>query len=234
MNESRLEGRGGAAGMASIRVLIVDDHQLIREGLQKVLSLQEGIEVVGEAATGEEALRLARELQPDVVLLDINLPGLDGLKVCRLLREEELAKVIALTVYDDDDHVFAAVKAGAAGYLLKDVSPDELARAIRAVAAGEAVMHPRVTRKVMREFNRLSRELEAFTGASLTAREVEVLRLVAMGCSNKDIAARLYISQKTVKNHISNILRKLEVEDRTQAAVWAVKANLLDQRPGQS
>lgn len=213
--------------MSSIRVLIVDDHQLIREGLQKVLSLQEGIAVVGEAATGEEALRLARELRPDVVLLDINLPGMDGVKVCEALRDEGIAGVIALTVYDDDEHVFAAVKAGAAGYLLKDVNPDELARAIRAVAAGEAIMHPRVTRKVMREFNRLSREIEALTGVPLTAREVEVLRLVAMGYSNKDIAAKLFISQKTVKNHITNILRKLEVEDRTQAAVWAVKANLL-------
>lgn len=212
--------------MSSIRVLIVDDHQLIREGLQKVLSLQEGIAVVGEAATGEEALRLARELRPDVVLLDINLPGMDGVKVCEALRDEGIAGVIALTVYDDE-HVFAAVKAGAAGYLLKDVNPDELARAIRAVAAGEAIMHPRVTRKVMREFNRLSREIEALTGVPLTAREVEVLRLVAMGYSNKDIAAKLFISQKTVKNHITNILRKLEVEDRTQAAVWAVKANLL-------
>ncbi|MBC7346120.1 MAG: response regulator transcription factor [Clostridia bacterium] len=213
--------------MAPIRVLIVDDHQLIREGLRKVLALQEDIVVVGEAATGEEALRLVRTLKPDVVLLDINLPGADGIKVCEAMQQNGVAKVIALTIYDDDDHVFAAVRAGASGYLLKDVNPDELARAIRAVAAGEAVMHPRVTGKVMREFNRLAAELALLAGVSLTNREVEVLRLVAMGYSNKDIAARLFISQKTVKNHVTNILRKLQVEDRTQAAVWAVKAHLL-------
>lgn len=213
--------------MAPIRVLIVDDHQLIREGLRKVLALQEDIVVAGEAATGEEALRLVRTLKPDVVLLDINLPGADGIKVCEAMQQNGVAKVIALTIYDDDDHVFAAVRAGASGYLLKDVNPDELARAIRAVAAGEAVMHPRVTGKVMREFNRLAAELALLAGVSLTNREVEVLRLVAMGYSNKDIAARLFISQKTVKNHVTNILRKLQVEDRTQAAVWAVKAHLL-------
>ncbi|MBC7335605.1 MAG: response regulator transcription factor, partial [Clostridia bacterium] len=205
--------------MAPIRVLIVDDHQLIREGLRKVLALQEDIVVAGEAATGEEALRLVRTLKPDVVLLDINLPGADGIKVCEAMQQNGVAKVIALTIYDDDDHVFAAVRAGASGYLLKDVNPDELARAIRAVAAGEAVMHPRVTGKVMREFNRLAAELALLAGVSLTNREVEVLRLVAMGYSNKDIAARLFISQKTVKNHMTNILRKLQVEDRTQAAV---------------
>ncbi|MGB9921080.1 MAG: response regulator [Moorellales bacterium] len=212
--------------MKSIRVLIVDDHQLIREGLLKVLSLHPDIQVVGEAATGDEAIHKAQELEPDVVLLDLNLPGRDGVEVCRLLAGNGSCRVIALTVYDDEEHVFAAVRAGATGYLLKDVSPDELATAIRAVAGGEGVMHPRVTGKIMREFNRLSGE-QAGPTVPLTPREIEVLRLVARGYSNKDIAAELYISQKTVKNHITNILRKLELEDRTQAAVWAVKARLV-------
>jgi NarL family two-component system response regulator LiaR len=147
-------------------------------------------------------------------------------EVCRALSGNGSCRVIALTVYDDEDHVFAAVRAGAAGYLLKDVSPDELARAIRAVANGEGVMHPRVTGKIMREFNRLSGEPPGLA-VPLTPRELEVLKLVARGYSNKAIAAELYISQKTVKNHITNILRKLELEDRTQAAVWAVRARLV-------
>ncbi|MCR4418702.1 MAG: response regulator transcription factor [Clostridia bacterium] len=211
--------------MKSVRVLIVDDHQLIREGLTKVLALHPEIQVVGEAATGEEALQRASELEPDVVLLDLNLPGMDGVEVCRVLTGNGRCRVIALTVYDDDEHVFAAVRAGAAGYLLKDVSPDELARAVRAVADGEGVMHPRVTGKIMREFNRLSGRQSL--PVPLTPREVEVLKLVARGYSNKAIAAELYISQKTVKNHITSILRKLELEDRTQAAVWAVRARLV-------
>lgn len=209
-----------------IRVLIVDDHPLIREGLLKVFSLYPDIAVVGEAASGREALALARELKPDVVLMDLSLPDMSGLEVLEALRDDGAVRPLVLTVHDDDEHVFAAVRAGVAGYLLKDVGPDELVQAVRAVAAGEAVMHPRVARKVMREFNRLSSESRV-PGVPLTARELEILRLVARGYSNREIAEQLYISQKTVKNHLTNILRKLGLQDRTQAAVWAVKSRLI-------
>jgi DNA-binding NarL/FixJ family response regulator len=209
-----------------IRVLIVDDHPLIREGLLKVFSLYPDIAVVGEAASGREALALARELKPDVVLMDLSLPDMNGLEVLEALRDDGAVRPLVLTVHDDDEHVFAAVRAGVAGYLLKDVGPDELVQAVRAVAAGEAVMHPRVARKVMREFSRLSSESRV-PGVPLTARELEILRLVARGYSNREIAEKLYISQKTVKNHLTNILRKLGLQDRTQAAVWAVKSRLI-------
>lgn len=212
----------------AIRVFLADDHYLIREGLHKILSLADDIEVVGEAATGDEALAQVENLQPDVLLLDLNLPGTDGIDVANFLRmRHPEIRVVALTIYDDEHHVLEAVKAGMVGYLLKDIGPDELVAAIRAVARGEAVIQPRVAGRFLQGFAKLARAAGPNNLPHLTEREIEVLRLVAKGYSNKDIAVHLFISQKTVKNHMTNILHKLEITDRTQAAIWAIRHGLI-------
>ncbi|TDA65820.1 MAG: response regulator transcription factor [Clostridia bacterium] len=209
-----------------IKVLLVDDHQLIRDGLRKFISLApEKAVVAGEVASGREAVAAAVNLQPDVVLLDINLPDQDGVATLQRLRQVlPQVKVIILTVYDDEAHVLEAVKAGANGYLLKDISPDELVAALEQAAAGQTPMPPRITGKVVRELRRVSQEN---THIPLTPREIEVLRLVAQGKSNKAIAETLFVSEKTVKTHLTNIFRKLEARDRTEAAVWAIKASII-------
>jgi len=209
--------------LARIRVLIADDHAVVRQGLRTFLELQDDIEVVADACDGEEAVSATFDARPDVVLMDLVMPRLDGIEATsRILRERPATRVIALTSFLDDEKVLPAVRAGAAGYLLKDVEPEQLVRAIRTVHGGEALLHPAATATVIRE---LADHAEPADEADLglTGREREVLALVARGLPNKLIARELGIAEKTVKTHVSSILAKLGVTDRTQAALLAVR-----------
>ena len=204
-----------------ITVLVVDDHAVVRRGVRGYLETQADIAVVGEAASGEEAVRLAADLVPDVVLMDLVMPEMDGVEATRQIRRASpRTQVVVLTSYHEDVHIFPAIKAGALSYLLKDVGPEELAAAVRAAAHGEAMVHPRVAARLMQELRGARRDVPS-PFAELTDRELEVLRLIAEGLSNADIAERLVISEKTVKGYVSNILSKLHLADRTQAAVYA-------------
>jgi len=205
-----------------IRVLIVDDHAVVRRGLRAFLDLQPEVEVVGEAVDGASAEEMTVTLRPDVVLMDLVMPGTDGIATIRRLRERrEKPAVLVLTSFLDDVHVFAALQAGAAGYLLKEVQPDELVRAIRQVHQGESALHPKVAARLVQHM------AQPAGFADLTPRERDVLRLLAEGFANKEIARRLSLSEKTVKTHVSNILQKLGVADRTQAALLAVRRGLV-------
>ncbi len=210
-----------------IRVLIADDHAVVRQGLRSFLDLQDDLEVVGEAADGEEALEAVERLEPDVVLIDLVMPRLDGVEAIRRLRERAPGvRAIVLSSFIDDDKLFPAVRAGAAGYLLKDVQPQELVQAIRTVHGGEALLHPTVVAKLMEE---VAGDGAPPTPADpLTEREREVLTLVARGLQNKVIAIELGVSEKTVKTHVSNILTKLDLNNRVQIALLAHDAGLLD------
>ena len=213
-----------------IRILIVDDQALFRAGLKTLLSVQPEFEVVGEAANGEEAIRLTAQLQPDVVLMDLRMPVLDGVAATRRLRNSlPKCRVIVLTTFDDDEYVFDGLRAGAIGYLLKDTSAEKLFEAIRAAARGEHFLHPSITAKVLAEFSRLhrppmtkSKEIE-----DLSPRELEVLKLVATGSSNKEIADHLVIAEGTVKNHLSRIFAKMAVRDRLQAVIKAREIGII-------
>ncbi len=210
-----------------ITVLIVDDHKIVRQGVRAFLETQPDIEVVGEAESGEAAIQLAAVHAPDVVLMDLVMPGMDGVEATRAVkRVSPRTHVIVLTSYHEDEHIFPAIRAGAISYLLKDVGPSELADAIRKAARGEAVLHPRVAARVIQELHALPQDVPA-PFAELTERELDVLRLIAEGLSNAEIAERLVISEKTVKSHVSNILSKLHLADRTQAAVYAWKKGLM-------
>ncbi|MGB8983737.1 MAG: response regulator transcription factor [Anaerolineales bacterium] len=213
-----------------IKVLIVDDHQVVRQGLRTFLELQEDMQVVGEAGDGTEAVERVRQLEPDIVLMDLVMPRLDGIAATRQVMALGLpVRVIALTSFTEDDKVFPAIQAGASSYLLKDVSPDELVEAIRGVQRGEARLHPDIARKLMEQVaSQAGSSHEPHVG-EVTERERDVIRLVARGCSNQEIATELVISEKTVKTHISNILSKLHLKDRTQLAIHAIKAGLVDQ-----
>lgn len=214
--------------MTAIRVLIADDHAVVRQGLRTFLELQDDVEVVGDVGDGEHAVAAALELAPDVVLMDLVMPGVDGVEaIGRIAQRSPATRVIALTSFLDDDKVLPAVRAGAAGYLLKDVGPDDLVRAIRTVHAGEALLHPAVAARLMEEVA-APRARGAEDGAGLTARERDVLTQITRGLSNKRIALELDISEATVKIHVSNVLRKLGVTDRTQAALYAVREGLVD------
>ncbi len=209
-----------------VRVLIADDHAVVRQGLRAFLEVQDDLEVVGEAADGVEAVRLAAALSPDVVVMDLVMPRLDGIEAIRQIQAAgSAAKVIVLTSFADDQKVFAAVRAGAAGYLLKDVRPLDLVEGIRTVMRGEALLNPAVAAKLMQEF---AQEARPAAAQSLTEREMDVLRLIARGRSNKEIALDLGVAEKTVKTHVSNILGKLHLADRTQAALYAVKERLVE------
>jgi NarL family two-component system response regulator LiaR len=215
-----------------IRILLVDDHAVVREGLRAFLALQDGFEIVGEAADGEEALKQATELEPDVILMDLVMPKLDGVSAMRELRRigapAAKAKVIVLTSFLDDDRLLPALEAGAAGYLLKNSQPTELARAIRAAQAGEAIIDPTAAARLVSALSRSdSGRPKTAPLEQLTSREREVLVLIAQGRANKRIALELGISEKTVKNHVGHVLAKLGVTDRTQAAVLAVQEGLL-------
>jgi DNA-binding NarL/FixJ family response regulator len=207
------------------RILLVDDQTLFREGLKTLLSTQADFRVLGEAANGQEALRLCASLHPRVVLMDLRMPVLDGVAATRRLHDEQPEiRVIVLTTFDDDETVFDGLRAGAVGYLLKDTPSDRLFEAIRATARGESFLQPSITAKVIAEFARLTEAAPKRTAAltePLSGREAEVLRLVARGASNREIAASLVIAEGTVKNHVTNILGKLGVTDRTQAALRA-------------
>jgi DNA-binding NarL/FixJ family response regulator len=214
-----------------IKILLVDDQPLFREGLRTVLSLHSDFEVVGEAANGSEAIRLSRSLLPSVVLMDLQMPILDGVSATRRLHEEQpSSRVIVLTTFDDDEMVFDGLRAGAVGYLLKDVPSEKLAEAIRAAARGESFLQPSVAAKVVAEFARLSGRTAAVMESliePLSERELEILRLIARGTSNREIASGLCIAEGTVKNHVTNILAKLGVRDRTQAAIKAKDIGLV-------
>ncbi len=216
--------------MMPIRILLVDDQSLFREGLRTLLSVQPDLEVVGEAANGEEALRLAATLRPAVVLMELRMPVLDGVAATRRLHAAQPdCRVIALTTFDDDEYIFEGLRAGAVGYLLKDTPSEKLVEAIRAVARGESFLQPSIAAKVVAEFARLADQAPARPQAlvePLSDRELEILRLVAAGASNKEIAAQLVITEGTVKNHLTNILGKLGVRDRTQAALKAKELGL--------
>ena len=220
--------------MTPIRILLADDQALFREGLHTLLSVQPDFEVVGEASNGEEAVRLAATLRPDVVLMDLQMPVLDGVAATRQLRTTcPACRVIVLTTFDDDEYVFEGLRAGAMGYLLKDTPSAKLAEAIRAAARGESFLEPSVAAKVVAEFTRLSTPsrpaapLARPLAEPLSERELEVLRLVAQGASNKEIATALFIAEGTAKNHLTNILGKLGVTDRTQAALKAKELGLI-------
>ena len=211
--------------MDKISVLIVDDHAVVRQGLRTFLGLQDDIDVVGEASNGAEAVEQVRRLLPDVVLMDLEMPEMDGIEATRQVRALSLrTQVIVLTSFSDNERVFPSIKAGAIGYLLKDVSPDDLVRAVQAAHRGETQLHPEVARKLINEY---SNRDEKRAPAGLTERELDVLRLIARGGSNRDIAEELVISEKTVKTHVSNILSKLHLADRTQAAIYALREGLV-------
>jgi DNA-binding NarL/FixJ family response regulator len=218
----------------TIRVLVCDDQALVRSGFRMILEARPDLEVVGEAEDGLQAIELAEQTGPDVVLMDVRMPNLDGVEATRrIVRSGSPARVIVLTTYDVDEHVYDAVRAGASGFLLKDVQPTQLVAAIRVVAAGDALLAPSVTRRLLDRFARsLPDRAPPDSLSSLTEREIEVLRLLATGLSNAELAERLFVSEATVKTHVSSVLRKLGVRDRVQAVVLAYDAGLV--RPASS
>jgi DNA-binding NarL/FixJ family response regulator len=219
----------------SIRIIIADDHTLLRQGIRNVLLLESDLEIVGEAADGEEAVKKATELLPDILLLDINMPKLNGLEVTkRISSVHPDIKIIVLTIHDDENYVVEVIKAGAAGYLLKDIEPGMLVKAIRTVVGGESFIYPTLAKKLFGEINRLEKKKqeeallkERRRDETLTYREIEVLHMICKGLSNHEIAGKLYLSEKTVKNHLTNIFRKINVSDRTQAVLYAIKNKIV-------
>ncbi len=224
----------GSSSAPSIRVLIADDQALFRRGLCVVLGTEDHIEVVAEAENGEQAVAKAREVSPDVVLMDVRMPEVNGIDAARQIRESSPGvRVLMLTVSEDEEDLYEAIKAGANGYLLKEISVEEVAAAIRAVARGQSLVSPSMTSKLLSEFKVLAKKAEErqqFPAPVLTTRELEVLNLVARGLSNREIAERLYISENTVKNHVRNILEKLHLHSRMEAVIYAVRERLLDIR----
>lgn len=214
-----------------ITILLVDDQRLMRDGLRTLLELEDDLAVVGEAGNGEDALARFAELQPTIVLMDVRMPGMDGVEATRRLHAQwPNVKVIILTTFDEDEYIFEGLRAGALGYLLKAVSGDELADAIRRVAAGQALIDPAVTRKVVDAFARLAapvRAIDAGLAEPLSERELDVLKLVANGLSNREIAERLYLAEGTVKNYVTSLLGKIGARDRTQAALRGRELGLL-------
>jgi DNA-binding NarL/FixJ family response regulator len=216
-------------GLDELRVLVVDDHDLFRTGLRNLLE-EEGVNVVGEAENGETAIRLAADLAPDVVIMDLNMPGAGGVETTRRLSGlAPLSRVVVLTISADDEDVMNAVLAGACGYLLKDASIQELIAGIRAASEGESLISPQIAAKVLQRLRAQSKDVDAAETirAELSDRELQVLKLIANGKDNAQIASELFISPKTVKNHISNILMKLQIENRIQAAVYAVRSGIV-------
>jgi DNA-binding NarL/FixJ family response regulator len=222
------------AGGAALRVILADDQVLVRAGFAALLDAEDDIEVAGEAADGREAVRLAQRVKPDVVLMDIRMPGLDGIEATRRISAEPGLRgthVVILTTFDLDEYVFEGLRAGAAGFLVKDTEPSELIRAVRVVAGGEALMSPKITLRLIREYASHSRSVRRVPGlADLTAREREVVTLIAAGLSNEEIAVRLYVSVSTAKTHATRAMTKLGARDRAQLVVIAYESGLV--RPG--
>lgn len=205
----------------AISILLADDHSIMRQGLKQLLEMEDDLKVIGEAGTGGETIKKAGELQPDIILLDINLPDMSGLKVLQILKEQNCSsKVIVLTIHDDWEYVNRTVKLGARGYLLKDVEAQSLYRAIRDVNSGKTYIHPNLAWDI------ITQKQKTLSTGKLTSREKEILGLISQGFSNADIADKLVISEKTVRNHVSNIYRKLQVNDRTQAALLGMRSDL--------
>ncbi|MEA2476121.1 MAG: hypothetical protein QOF16_1353 [Actinomycetota bacterium] len=216
----------------AIRVLIVDDHALFRRGLEMVLQGEAGIEVVGEASDGHEAIEKAEDATPDVVLMDVRMPKRSGIEATRIIKDTlPSTKILMLTISDEEADLYEAIKAGASGYLLKEISIDEVAGAVRAVHGGQSLISPSMASKLLNEFATMVKrrdERSQIPGPRLTDRELEVLKLVAKGLNNRDIGAELFISENTVKNHVRNILEKLHLHSRMEAVVYAVREKLLD------
>ncbi|HEV2375945.1 MAG TPA: response regulator transcription factor [Streptosporangiaceae bacterium] len=225
---------GGATRGDPIRALIVDDHALFRRGLEMVLAEEPDIELVGEASDGAEAVEKAGEALPDVVLMDIRMPRSSGIEACRAMKEVvPSAKIVILTISDEEEDLFEAIRAGASGYLLKDIPLDEVADVVRAVHGGQSLINPSMAAKLLTEFAALARReeterAERLPAPKLTDREVEVLTLVARGMNNRDIAKELFISENTVKNHVRNILEKLQIHSRMEAVMIAVREKLIE------
>jgi len=221
--------------MERIKVLIADDHRVVREGLMAILKTKENIEVVGEAQDGEEAIQKVRTLEPDVILMDVSMPRMGGVEATRQIKREfPHIGIIALTMYDEQQYIFDLVRAGATGYLLKDSESSQIVEAIRAIHRGESLIHPSVASKILAEFSLLAQKKgkkPSWEDHDLTEREVTVLRLVADGKTNKEIANNLDLSEKTVKNHVRNIFHKLQVYDRTQAAILGIRKGIIDLEP---
>ncbi|WP_059172832.1 response regulator transcription factor [Bacillus sp. FJAT-27445] len=206
-----------------IRILIADDHNVVRRGLAFFLKTQEDFEIAGEAKNGKEAVAMAEELKPDIVLMDLDMPVMDGIKATAIIREKQPdMKIMILTSFSDQNHVIPAIEAGATGYQLKDIEPDELAASIRRLCSGENQIHPKATSHLLSQLSGSQRDARKQLD-ELTKREIEVLNEIASGKSNKEISTALFITEKTVKTHVSSILSKLELADRTQAALFAVK-----------
>ncbi|MFB4314142.1 response regulator [Actinomadura sp. 21ATH] len=221
--------------MQRIRVLIADDQALVRDGFGMILSAQEDLDLVGEAADGAEAIRAARELRPDVVLMDVRMPNVDGIEATAAICRDTAARVLVLTTFDLDEYVYDALRAGASGFLLKDMRRAELVDAVRVVAAGESLLAPTVTRRLIADVVTRGRPAVPLDGtrlAALTARETDTLRQVARGLSNAEIARELYVTEHTVKTHVSSLLSKLGLRDRVQAVVLAYETGLV--RPGEN
>jgi DNA-binding NarL/FixJ family response regulator len=229
-----LTDQQGAGEADVIRVVIADDQALFRRGLYVVLGTEDHIEVVAEAENGEEAVAKVTELAPDVVLMDVRMPRINGIEAARRIRDlSPSTRILMLTVSDEEDDLYEAIKAGANGYLLKEISVEEVAEAIRAVVQGQSLISPSMASKLLNEFNSLAKKAEErqqYPAPTLTSRELEVLKLVAKGMSNREIADGLFISENTVKNHVRNILEKLHLHSRMEAVIYAVRERLLDIR----
>ncbi|WHY77782.1 response regulator transcription factor [Neobacillus sp. WH10] len=212
----------------NIRILIADDHHVVRRGLVFFLRTQKGLDIIGEAANGKEAVELAKSLRPDLILMDLVMPEMDGIQATRIIKKEQPEiKIMMLTSFSDQDHVIPALEAGASGFQLKDIQPDELVVSINKIMSGENQLHPTATSHLLANLSNKSKQ-EKNLLEELTKRELDVLKEIAKGKSNKEIAASLFITEKTVKTHVSNLLAKLELADRTQAALYAVKNQLVD------
>lgn len=221
--------------MGKISVMLADDHNVLRQGMAQVLDAQPDITVVAQASTGAEACRLAEEHQPDVILMDINMPEMDGVTAAQqITAARPQTGIIILTMYRRDDYVFEAIKAGASGYLLKEVELDELLTAIRAVAQGEAVIDPSIAGRVLAELRRPREQEVTDEPAALAERDLEILQLVAQGLSNQEIADQLFLAEKTIRNRLSLIFKQLHLENRTQAALYALREGLVDDEPNDS
>lgn len=217
-----------------IKIVIADDHALLRQGIKNVLSLEPDLEVIGEAADGEEAISKIESLKPDILLLDVNMPHMNGLEVTKRLKADNTpVKVIILTIHDDESYVFEVIKSGADGYILKDIEPGMLVKAIRLVNEGQSFIYPTLTKRLFGELSRQEErraappERRSSKEERLTYREVEVLKLIGRGMNNQEIAQELFLSEKTVKNHLTNIFRKISVVDRTQAVLYAIKNKIV-------